>query len=95
VNTLLQLASLVGVTIIICRGTIFLRLQRAWPVFFRCPLCVGFWVGALAEAVRHLREGGTWPVWAVYDLLLAGGLVGLVSMVVSTWFIAHLGEPNE
>jgi hypothetical protein len=69
------LFALAGVTIIVTRGTIFGRLQAAWPVFFRCALCVGFWVGAFA--LLYWRRAAERPS----DFLLDGATVALLSFL--------------
>jgi len=87
------LAGLVGVTVVITRGSIFDGL-RDWLKGFEhpwnplrlggelisCPMCSGVWVGALWA----LADGRGW-----IDVVLFGGLVSLVAWPLAaalSWF---------
>lgn len=63
--TLSEIVYLVAITHVWARGTIFAWLRsgailckdlnspqcRAWRALFDCPLCSGFWIGAIGHAV--------------------------------------------
>lgn len=93
------LLALVGMTIILTRGTIFRGFQQGRAgAFFSCAICVGFHVGAWGMLV--LRHGGgasaghslTW--WAVADFFLDGSSVALLSLAAEAVLLKLLGDPD-
>ena len=84
-------AALVGLTLILVRGTIFRPLQRLYPPLFRCSQCAGFWVGAAAGA-RGLAAFGHGPVT---DAVLAAGATSVLSLAADAVLLKLLGDPSE
>jgi hypothetical protein len=78
------LVALIGATIIFCRGVIFARVRGLWPIFFTCPLCVGFWVGGLFSIYVHRALS--------FDFLLYGCLVAILSLATDAWLAKQLGD---
>jgi hypothetical protein len=76
-----EVISLVCITHVWTRGTIFAPLRTRGPAFWRaladCPLCSGFWIGALGHCAfcYPLR-----PFWL--DILGVGATVGTLALVV-------------
>lgn len=91
--------ALVGATIIITRGTIFSRVQKFWPHFFTCSLCVGFWIGAVSMlALRHgsgASAGHSLTWWAIADFFLDGATVALLSLASDAVLLKLLGDPEQ
>lgn len=83
--------SLVGITLIIVRGTIFAPLQRFWPALFRCPQCTGMWVGAAAGASQIVALGHG----RVLDAILVGAATSFLAMLADALLIGLLGDPKE
>jgi hypothetical protein len=52
----MSLLASICVTVLIIKGSIFNPLRQVYPVLFHCPLCFGFWVGALVK-LAILRDG--------------------------------------
>lgn len=72
----LALIGLVGITLIISRGTIFAWLQKRVPAF-KCPQCVGMWVGIAAGAYGVIQSGHG----RVIDAFVVGGAVSFLAML--------------
>jgi len=51
--SLLDFAGLVAATIIFVWSTLFERVRAIWPLFLKCPMCTGFWVGAGGSVLRR------------------------------------------
>lgn len=83
--------ALVGLTLILVRGTIFRSLQRRWPAFLQCSQCVGMWVGLAAGAggVATLDRGRVW------DAVLVGGATSVLAMATDAVLLKLLGDPSE
>jgi hypothetical protein len=83
--------ALVGVTLILVRGTIFRSIQRRWPGLFRCSQCAGLWVGAAAGAagIAPLGHG------RLVDAALIGAATSCLSMGVDAVLLNLLGDPDE
>lgn len=83
--------ALIGLTLIIARGTIFGALQRLYPPLFQCSQCVGFWVGLAAGAlgIATLDRG------RVVDAVLVGTATSFLSMAADAALLKMLGDPNE
>lgn len=81
--------ALVGLTLILVRGTIFAPLQRRWELL-RCSMCCGWWVGALAGAsgVAAMGHG------RALDALLVGGATSCLSLATDATLVKLLGEPD-
>ena len=82
--------ALVGLTLILVRGTIFRPLQQRWPVFFQCSQCVGMWVGLAAGAagIASMDRG------RVLDAVLVGAATSVLSMAADAVFLKLLGDPH-
>ena len=83
--------ALVGVTLIIVRGTIFRWLQNFLPRLFRCSQCTGFWVGAAASATGIASTGHG----RIVDAMLVGAATSFLAMFADAILISLLGDPNE
>lgn len=83
--------ALIGLTLIVVRGTIFGPLQRLWPALFRCAQCFGMWVGAAAGASGVL----TLDCGRILDAILAGASTSFLSMLADAVLLRMLGEPEE
>ena len=81
-ETLLTLA-LIGATLIVTRSTIFRPLQKLWPLFFRCPQCIGFWVGVAAGGFQRRLSGNGKPL----DAFVVGCATSLLSMFTNALLI--------
>lgn len=84
-------AALVGLTLIIVRGTIFRPLQRLYPPLLQCAQCTGAWIGIGACALGLT----TFDAPRVVDEILVGGAVSLLSMGVDAVLLKLLGDPTE
>ncbi|KKM68451.1 hypothetical protein LCGC14_1460780 [marine sediment metagenome] len=71
--------ALIGLTLIIVRGTIFGPLQRLWPTFFQCGQCVGMWVGMAAGASDIVTIGHG----RVLDAIIVGGVTSILSLLTA------------
>ena len=85
---ILHVLALVGMTLILVRGTIFGRLQRLYPPFFRCAQCTGFWVGAAAGAAGIVQMGQG----RALDAILLGAATSFLSLASDAVLIALLGD---
>ena len=83
--------ALIGLTLILVRGTIFRPLQRFWPAFFRCSQCVGMWVGIVAglNGIASMDRG------RVVDAVLVGTATSFLSLAADAVLLKLLGDPNE
>ena len=86
-----EIAALVGITLIVVRGTIFTSLQKLWPEFFRCSQCVGMWVG-LAAGGAGLASAGYGPI---IDTVLAGGATSASALLADAVLFRLLGGDPE
>ena len=84
--------ALIGVTLIIVRGTIFRGLQEGrLSALFGCSQCTGFWVGVAAGATQ-LASLSHSP-WV--DAILIGATTSFLSMAADAVLLKLLGDPNE
>ena len=83
--------ALVGLTLIVVRGTIFGPLQRLWPTLFKCAHCTGVWVGAAAGASGVVSIGHG----RVLDAILVGGATSFLSLLADAVLLKLLGDPGE
>lgn len=83
--------ALVGLTLVLVRGTIFRPLQRVWPALFGCSQCVGMWVGAAAGA----RGIATMNLGRILDAAMVGAATSVLSMAADAALLKLLGDPNE
>ena len=69
--------ALIGLTLIIVRGTIFGWLQRLWPALFKCGQCTGMWVGMAAGA------SGVVPIGhgRIIDAIILGAATSILSLL--------------
>lgn len=49
----LDFAGLVAATIIFVWSTLFERVRAFWPLFLKCPMCTGLWIGAVGSILRR------------------------------------------
>jgi hypothetical protein len=82
--------ALVGLTLIVVRGTIFRPIRRIWPALLECCQCTGMWVGMAAGAMGLSQEGGGRVAGAV----LIGGATSLLAMLTDAVLLKLLGEPE-
>jgi hypothetical protein len=94
----MRLLALVGLTLVVVRGSLFARVRSVWPSLFGCAMCSGFWVGALgttgfAIALREYRGS----VALSADAVTFGGAVSLCATAadfVFAWLDSHTKEPS-
>jgi len=82
--------ALIGLTLIIVRGTIFRPVRRIWPALLECSQCTGMWVGAAAGTMGLPREVGG----SVVNALLVGASTSLLSMLTDAVLLKLLGDPT-
>jgi len=82
--------ALVGLTLIIVRGTIFRPIRRIWPALLECCQCTGMWVGMAAGALGLSAEGGG----GVVTVVLTGGATSLLAMMADAVLLRLLGDPE-
>ena len=70
----MMLLACICLTVLVVKGTIFVRLRARWPVLLTCPLCLGFWVGLLGCMLAHV----TTPAWRWILPSLECGVVSAV-----------------
>lgn len=83
--------ALIGLTLILVRGTIFESLRRIWPAFFGCSQCVGTWIGAAAGAAGLVAFGHG----RVLDAILTGAAVSVLSIAADAILLRLLGDPQS
>ena len=83
--------ALIGLTLIITRGTIFRPLQRLWPALLQCSQCAGWWIGAAAGASGIVSTGHG----RLLDALIVGAAASFSSMFADAILLKLLGDPNE
>jgi len=88
---LLLLSALIGMTLIVVRGTIFRWLQQLWPALFGCSQCVGAWVGATAGASGLVSMGHG----RIVDGVIVGAATSFLAMAADAVLLKLLGDPNE
>jgi hypothetical protein len=83
--------ALVGLTLLLVRGTIFRPVQRAWPALFQCSQCVGMWVGMAAGAggVASMDRS------RVIDAIAVGAATSVLSLAADAVLLKLLGDPEE
>lgn len=83
--------ALVGVTLVIVRGTVFGPLRMFWPTFLECSQCVGFWCGAIAgvNGIAVLGHG------RLLDAVLIGGATSFLSVLADAILLKLLGDPSK
>lgn len=89
-NAFLLISALVGVTIIVTSGAAFMWLQRLYPPLFRCPQCVGFWVGVAAGATGIVSTGHG----RILDAMIVGAATSVWSLLTEGVLTSLLGEPK-
>lgn len=83
--------ALIGLTLIIARGTIFAPLQRLWPALFQCAQCTGMWVGMAAGASGVVSTGHG----RLLDAIIVGGAASFLSLLADAVLLKLLGDPKE
>ena len=82
--------ALVGLTLIVVRGTIFGPLQRLRPALFKCGQCFGMWVGMGAGATGIVTIGHG----RVLDAIIVGGATSILSLLTDA-VLFKLDGPEE
>lgn len=82
--------ALIGLTLIIVRGTIFRPVRRIWPALLECSQCTGMWVGMAAGAMGFPQEGGG----RVASAIVVGAATSLLSVLTDAVLLKLLGEPE-
>lgn len=75
----LDIVGLVGLTIIITKGTLFTRARLLYPPLLACPLCIGFWIGLGGAMLRLIPTGGLFAMTQTY--VLHGAAVALCAFL--------------
>jgi hypothetical protein len=83
--------ALIGLTLILVRGSIFGPLQRRWPAFFRCAQCAGMWVG-MAAGAAGLTPSGRGPL---LDAFIVGATTSFLSLLADAILLKLLGDPGD
>lgn len=86
----LHLIALVGLTLIVVRGTIFGPLQRLWPALFQCSQCTGMWVGMVGGASGVVAAGHG----RVLDAIIVGAATSFLSTLADAILLKLLGDPE-
>ena len=75
--------ALVGLALVVVRGSILARLRALWPALFGCAMCWGFWTGAIGGALFSFSEHGREPspIMILIDAVTAAGVVSLGATV--------------
>lgn len=89
-NQILTLLALVGITLIVVRGTILRRVRKIWPTFLGCSQCVGTWVGCAAGATGLITIGRP-----ILDAIVAGAVTSLLAMFADAVLLHLLGDPEK
>lgn len=71
----------IGATVIITLSRLFRWLQDR-AKFYRCPLCVGFWVGAFIETLNQYQAQSEY-----FEPLEAFKMGCIVSISSYSWFL--------
>jgi hypothetical protein len=77
---------LIGITLIISRGTIFYWFQQRWPTFIKCAQCTGMWVGMAAGAAGLMQTGHG----LMFDVAAVGGATSFLSLLANAILIRLL-----
>ena len=88
--------ALIGLTLIVVRGTIFGPLRKLWPALFGCGQCFGMWVGMAAGASGIVTIGHG----RVIDAIIVGGATSILSLLTDAVLFKLDGleeekEPHE
>lgn len=83
--------ALVGITLIVVRGTIFTGLRKLFPPLLECAQCTGTWVGIAAGASGVVSMGYGRPL----DALLVGGAVSVLALLTDALLVRALGDPHD
>jgi hypothetical protein len=90
-NGFLLISALVGTTLLLVHGTIFVGLRRIWPALFACAQCTGTWVGAGAGASGLVSTGHGRVLGAV----IVGTATSFLSLLAYAVLVRLLGDPND
>lgn len=82
--------ALIGLTLIVVRGTIFSPLQRLWPALFHCAQCFGMWVGIAAGGYGIVAFGHG----RILDGILLGAITSFLSLLADAVLLKLLGDPE-
>lgn len=82
--------ALIGLTLILVRGTVFRPLQKLWPALFQCAQCSGAWVGMAAGASGLVPVGHG----RALDALIVGAATSFLALLADAILLRLLGEPE-
>ncbi len=71
--------ALIGLTLILVRGTIFAPLRKLWPALLGCSQCTGMWVGLAAGASGIVATGHG----RVLDAIIVGSATSFLSLAAN------------
>jgi hypothetical protein len=83
--------ALIGLTLIVVRGTLFRPLQRLWPALFQCAQCTGTWIGMAAGASGVVSTGHG----RVLDTAIVGAATSFLSLLADAMLLRLLGESDR
>jgi len=83
--------ALIGLTLIIVRGTIFRPVRRLWPALLECSQCTGMWVGMTAGASGVVSTGHG----RILDTVIVGAATSFLSLLADAVLLNLLGHPEE
>jgi hypothetical protein len=86
-----ELLALIGITLIVVRGTIFAPIRKLWPALLGCSQCAGVWVGVIAGAIGLMPLGHG----RLQDTLLLGAATSFSAMLADAILLRLLGAPEE
>ncbi len=79
--------ALIGLTLIVSRGTIFLPIQKRWPAF-KCAQCTGMWTGAAAGVSGIVTTGHG----RILDAVIVGCATSFMSLAANAVLIRLLDD---
>jgi hypothetical protein len=83
--------ALIGLTLLIVRGTIFRPVRRLWPALFGCSQCTGTWVGMAAGAIGVVSTSHG----RILDTVIVGAATSFLSLLADAVLLNLLGHPEE
>lgn len=69
-----------GLTLILTYGNIFNSVRPKYK-FFKCPMCIGFWVGIFLFSINYFTELFTFD-YNIINAILLGSLSSGVSYIL-------------
>jgi len=90
-TSILLIFALIGVTLIVVRGTVCAPIRRIWPSLLGCSQCTGTWVGIAAGASGIVSVGQD----RVFDAIVVGGALSFLALLADAVLLKLLGDPSE